>query len=79
MRIAEPGVIRFLNATGSWGLSPRNASSSVSLSPHPNLNAIDALLLLNMKALCALRVTSVTLNAAVTPSVNSLRVEAVQQ
>ena len=56
MRIAEPWVIRFLNATGADWLSSRHACFSVSFSPHPNHNARDTLLLLNMKVLCTLQV-----------------------
>ena len=55
MRIAEPRVIRFLNVTGAGEFSPRHASFSVCFSPHPDLNAIDALLLLSSKALCSLQ------------------------
>ena len=51
MRIAEPRVIRFLNVTGAGELSRRHASFSVCFSHDPNLNAIDALLLLSSKAL----------------------------
>ena len=78
MRIAEPRVIRFLNVTDTGGFSLRYASFSVFFSHHPNLNVVDTLLLLSMKALCVCSggLRTDALNAVVTFSnVNSLSVE----